>query len=273
MTFSASGYLLGRTPSFACQADPRFSYCLYVPRGPTPEGAPPRLLVAIHDTLRNNQLLRDQFADFAEASNSVVLAPLFPAGLGSAEELDNYKYLRFRDIRFDELLLRMTAEVAARYGVDDARFSMFGFSGGAHFVHRFLYVHPQRVAAAVVAAPGSVTLPVDDYPWWAGVADFERIFGRPLDRDRLRQVPIHLVVGANDTDPGGIVQGRDHPNWVEGAAAAGGNRVERLRSLQAHLQRLGARVTFEELPGVGHEIAPVVQAAIRFLAGSAPRPA
>jgi poly(3-hydroxybutyrate) depolymerase len=273
MTSSASGYLLGRTPSFACQADPRFSYCLYVPRSRMPEGAPPRLLVAIHDTLRNNQLLRDQFADFAEASNSLVIAPLFPAGLGSAEELDNYKYLRFRDIRFDELLLRMTAEVAARYGVDDARFFLFGFSGGAHFVHRFLYVHPERVAAAVVAAPGSVTLPIDDYPWWAGVADFERIFGRPLDWDRMRQVPIHLVVGANDTNPGGIVQGRDHPNWVEGAAAAGGNRVERLRSLHGHLQRLGARATLEELPGVGHEIAPVVQAGIRFLAGSAPRPA
>lgn len=270
MTSSASGYLLGRTPSVACQADPRFSYCLYVPRRRTP---PSRLLVAIHDTLRNNQSLRDLFADFAEASDSLVLAPLFPAGAGSAEELDNYKYLHFRDIRFDELVLHMVAEVAARHGLDDARFSLFGFSGGAHFVHRFLYVHPARVAAAVVAAPGSVTLPVDDYPWWAGVADFERIFGRPIDWERLRQVPVHLVVGADDTNPGGIVQGRDHPNWVEGAAAAGGNRVERLRSLHAHLQRLGARVTLEELPGVGHEIGPVVQAAIRFLAGSAQRPA
>lgn len=270
MTSSASGYLLGRTPSFACQADPRFSYCLYVPRRGTP---PSRLVVAIHDTLRNNQSLRDLFADFAEASDSLVLAPLFPAGAGSAEDLDNYKYLRFRDIRFDELVLHMTAEVAARYGVGDARFSLFGFSGGAHFVHRFLYVHPARVAAAVVAAPGSVTLPVDDYPWWAGVADFERIFGRPIDWECLRQVPIHLVVGTDDTNPGGTVQGRDHPNWVDGAAAAGGNRVERLRSLHAHLQRLGARVTLEELPGVGHEIAPVAQAGIRFLAGSAPLPA
>ena len=269
---SISGYMIGRTPSFACRADQRFSYCLYVPTTFSTR-RPERMLVAMHDTLRNNQLLRDRFAEFAESTNTLVVAPLFPAGIVVPNDLDNYKYLRFADIRFDELLLQMTAEVAQRYGVDDARFSLFGFSGGAHFAHRFLYVHPQRLTSVVVAAPGSVTLPVNDYRWWAGLADFEQVFGRPVPWDRVRQVPIHLVVGSADTDPGGIVQSKDHPNWVQGAAAAGNNRVERLKSLHTHLRRLDTRVSFEELAGVGHEIGPVVQAAIRFLEGSAPRPA
>ncbi len=258
---SAPGFFHGRTPSFACQADPRFSYCLYVPRAPEP--AATRMLIAIHDTARNNQSLRDLFADFAESTNTLVVAPLFPAGIGAADDLDNYKYLRYRDIRFDELVVQMAAEVAARYGVDASRFSLFGFSGGAHFAHRFLYVQPKRIAAVVVAAPGSVTLPVDDYRWWPGLADFEEVFGHAVDWESLRQVPVHLIVGALDTNPGGIVQSKRDPNWVEGAGAAGGDRVERLKSLYAHLRRIGARVTLQELPGVGHELGPVVQAAIR----------
>lgn len=273
MTVSLSAYFTGRTPSYACQADQRFSYCLYVPRSVAEAPAAAHTLVAIHDTLRNNQALRDSLVGFAERTRSLVVAPLFPAGIGDAENLDNYKYLRYRGIEFDELVLSMAAEVAARYGVDDGRFALFGFSGGAHFAHRFLYVHPGRLSAVVAAAPGSVTLPVEDYRWWPGLAGFEEIFGKPVDWEALRKVPVHLLVGANDTNPGGIVQSRDHPNWVDGAAAAGTNRVERLRSLHAALEARGASVSLEELPGVAHEIAPVTEAALRFLTGSRPRPA
>lgn len=274
MTSSPPGYLLGRTPSFACQADPRFSYCLYVPPGYARRIPVARLLVAVHDTSRNNQALRDLLADHAEVSNTIVLAPLFPAGIGSPDDLDNYKYLRYRDIRFDEILLRMVEEVAARYRIDAGRFALFGFSGGAHFAHRMLYVRPERLSRLVAAAPGSVTLPIDNHRWWPGLADFEDVFGHPVDWQALRRVPTHLVVGTEDTNPGGIVQSRDNPNWMEGATDAGANRVERLRSLHAHLQARGARVTLEELPGVGHEIGPVVRAAIRLLAApSTPPPA
>lgn len=265
-------YFTGRTPAVACQADQRFSYCLYVPEAAVEQGPEKvRMLVVIHDTLRNNQALRDAFVELAESTRTIVVAPLFPAGIEEPGNLDNYKYLRYRGIRFDELLLAMTGEVAARYGVSDARFMLFGFSGGAHFAHRFLYAHPSRLSAAVAAAPGSVTLPVEDYRWWPGIGGFEETFGKPVDWTALRRVPLHLVVGALDTDPGGIVQSQDHPNWVEGAAAAGTNRVERLRSLHTALKARGASVSIEELAGAGHELGPVTEAAIRFLKGL-PRP-
>ncbi len=267
MRAGLSAYNLGKTPSFACQADQRFSYCLYVPSKYDERARPARVLVVIHDTQRNNQSLRDAFAEFAEESNTLVIAPLFPAGIAVASDLDNYKYLRFRDIRFDEVLLEMTAEVARRYGVDDARFALFGFSGGAHFAHRLVYVCPDRLRTVVAASPGSVTLPSEEYRWWPGLADFERLFGRPVPWERVRAVPLHLVVGSDDTNPRGIVQSQESPNWVEGAAAAGSNRVERLRTLHAQLKQRGARVTLEELPGVGHELEPVVAAAVRYFRG------
>ncbi len=269
MREAMSGYHVGKTPSFACLADQRFSYCLYVPSAYDERATAARVLVVIHDTQRNNQSLRDAFVDYAEESNTLVVAPLFPAGIAVASDLDNYKYLRFRDIRFDELLLDMTGEIARRYGVDDARFSLFGFSGGAHFAHRFAYVRPERLRAVVAASPGSVTLPSEEYRWWPGIEDFEAIFGKPLPWEGLRMVPLHLVVGSDDTNPRGIVQSKENPNWVEGAAAAGANRVERLRTLHAQLKQRGARVTLEELEGVGHELEPVVAAAVRYFRGLA----
>jgi poly(3-hydroxybutyrate) depolymerase len=254
------GYFTGKTPSFACQADPRFSYCLYVPRQ-----APVRsMLVAVHDTLRNNQALRDAFAEHAEASGTLVLAPLFPAGIGSPHDLDDYKYLHSGGVRYDEVLMAMVDEVASRHAVDAARFALFGFSGGAHFAHRLLYLRPERLAALVIAAPGSVTLPDARLRWWAGLADFETRFGRPVDWDALRQVPVHLVVGAADTDPAGTIGSPDHPLWVEGADTAGANRVERLHTLHSQLLALQCKATLETLPGVGHVVDPAVAAAIRF---------
>jgi hypothetical protein len=99
----------------------------------------------------------------------------------------------------------------------------------------------------------------------AGTRDFAARFGRPVDWNAVRAVPTLLVVGEEDVDPRGIVASSDHPNWVEGANAAGANRVERLRSLHAALAKRQDDVAFEALPGVKHEIEPIVKAAIRFL--------
>ena len=264
MTTSITGYWLGRTPTIACRSDQRFSYCLYVPTRYADRPERPTLLAVLHDTLRDHHALRESFVDYAECANAIVLAPLFPAGIGAAEDLDHYKYLRFGDIHFDELLLAMAAEVAAKYGVDASSFSMFGFSGGAHFSHRFLYAHPARLRALVVGSPGSVTLPTDRHAWWPGLANFASIFGRPVDWNAVRAVPTLLVVGAEDVNPRGIVASSDHPNWVEGANAAGANRVERLRTLHGELAKRQDDVTFQAIPGVKHEIAPIVKAAIRF---------
>jgi predicted esterase len=264
MEFTLSHYFVGKTPSIACQADPRFSYCLFVPAGYRERALQPRILVAVHGTDRINQHLRDHFAEFAEATNTIVIAPLFPGGLLVPDDLDNYKYLSFRGIRFDQVVLAMVEQVASRYQLDASTFMLFGFSGGAHFAHRFFYVCPERLSAVVVAAPGSVTLPNTDRPWWPGLRDYAAIFGRDIPWVEMSKVPIHLVVGSRDTNTFEIVTSREHPNWVEGATAAGANRIERLQSLYRELFALQMQVTHEEVPGVGHELVPLVQAAVRF---------
>lgn len=257
----------GKTLVRAAQYDQRFSYCLYVPISYMPENASAyTLLVAVHGTDRANQSLRDSFAGFAEQHRCIVLAPLFPAGIEDALDVDNYKYIKFAGIRFDQVLLEMIEEVQETYRLPQQRFLLFGFSGGAHFAHRFLYLYPERVLASTIAAPGSVTLITDEHDWWVGLGNIEEVFGQGLDLATLAKVPIMLTVGAEDTDTQHIITDSRSPKWMEGATLAGTNRIDRLETLYSNFKSHSLQVSKAILPGVKHEVLPHTQSAARFFA-------
>lgn len=89
----------------------------------------------------------------------------------------------------------MIDEVAGRYGVNAERFLLYGYSGGGHFAHRFFYLHPERLKAVSIGAPGSVTLPDENHDYWVGCRNLEALFGKRLDIPAMRTVPVHQVVG------------------------------------------------------------------------------
>lgn len=257
----------GRTTGFASQSDPRFSYWLHVPRcyrtqAASAAGRP--MLVAVHGTDRNVPMLRSLFEEFSERHGVLVLAPHFPAGLGNPEDVDAYKYLRAFGVNYDEALLGIVQEVAARYGCDARQFLLFGFSGGAHFAHRFWYLYPERLRGLVVAAPGSVTLPTQEEEWWVGIKGVEERFGRKVDLAAMSAVPTLLTVGADDTAPDLITHQEGSVYWMKGANAAGRTRVDRLRKLRDALRAKNIPVAYRELPGVAHTYPPVVEAAAQF---------
>lgn len=266
-----SFYELGATSLFACRADQRFSYCLYIPESYEEEGDRTYpLVILIHGTERAAQGFRDRYADFAERHQCVLLAPLFPCGIEEPGELDNYKYLEYRGIRFDRLLLAMVEEVSQRYRLDAARFLMHGFSGGGHFVHRFLYLHPERLKAVSIGAPGFVTLPDDSKPWWVGTGGMEAALGRPLRLEPLRRVQVQMVVGALDTETWEITANELSPRWMPGVNDAGGTRIERLRTLERSFRARGIPVRFDLVEGVGHEeFAPALVARVETFLGAA----
>ena len=66
---------------------------------------------------------------------------------------DGYKYLSEPGLRYDEILLDMVAEVAERWELPVRRFGLFGFSGGAQFVNRFLLLRPHRCGPPRSARP------------------------------------------------------------------------------------------------------------------------
>ncbi|MCA0921415.1 alpha/beta hydrolase family protein [Pseudooceanicola nanhaiensis] len=254
-------YQRGATVAFSCKADPRFCYVLYVPEDLDDRPAdapPPRLLVGVHGTGRANIGYRDSFVEFARYNNCVVLAPLFPVGVLGDENGNGYKYIEEGDIRYDKVLLAMVEEVEAKLGLSFPKFMLFGFSGGGHFTHRFLYLHPERLSAVCIGAPGSVTLIDDSRDWWVGTRDMEARFGKALDLGAVAKVEGLVVVGAVDRETWEITHKPGSRHWMEGANDAGETRIDRATSLTASLQNAGMTVELIKVPNEAHRMEGMV---------------
>jgi poly(3-hydroxybutyrate) depolymerase len=260
-------YLSGKTPLIAAQHDQRLSYCLYVPKAHDPAGPALPLVVLQHGTARTAMRYRDEYAEWAEQAGCVLLAPLFPGGIDKRGDLHNFKFLKFGELRFDLELLSIVDELAEQYNVTTDRFHLHGFSGGGQFAHRFFLLHPDRLAGVSIGAPGRITRLDDSQQWWLGTKDVEEIFGAPVDLAALREVPVQLVVGADDVatweinNPGGA-------NWMDGAEKAGRTRIERLRTLRRDYTDNGITVRFDLVPGVAHSgsrVRPAVQSFLTSL--------
>ncbi|RMC29918.1 alpha/beta hydrolase [Paracoccus alkanivorans] len=259
-------YKRGKTTIFACKADPRFSYCLYVPEDLDTAGQPD-LVVAVHGTARMQFQYREAFAEFGRYNNAVVLAPLFPVGVRGDDDADGYKYILEGDIRYDQVLLSMVAEVEVMLDCRFPPFLMFGFSGGGHFTHRFLILHPDKLKAVSIGAPGSVTLLDSSRDWWVGIRNLRELFGRDLDVEALRRVKVHLAVGAADVETWEIQHQVGSKRYMEGANDAGRTRIERNNSLKTSLEQHGITVMQDIVPGVAHSMHGVLPYTMRFFRG------
>jgi pimeloyl-ACP methyl ester carboxylesterase len=191
---------------------------------------------------------------------------MFPANAGENGNADGYKYLFEDTVAYTDVLEAMVAALEADTGHKFGPALFFGISGGAQFAHRYAIVRPENVAAASIAAPGSVTLPGRSESWWTGTGDLADRFGRPLDLDALRTVKFHLCVGSLDLDTSEILpERRSHPDYqIEGAALAGKTRVDRLLSLAKTLSELGIPCETEIVSGASHQLDPLLHRAKRF---------
>lgn len=249
---STGYYYSGESTQFACRADQRFSYCLYVPsRYSNRTGSLP-LVVLQHGTGRRGPQYRDNFADFAELHNVVVLAPLFPAAIDDPNDLHNFKFIKYHDIRFDLVLLSMVAEVSEKLDIEAEKFFLHGFSGGGQFAHRFFYLHPDRLRAVSIGAPGRLTLIDDTQDWWLGWRGMEDALGIAPKPELLAAVPVQMIVGDSDVETWEINNPGDS-NWMDGVEKSGATRVERLQTLKRNFEEHGISVQFDLVPGVAHE--------------------
>ncbi|MBD3744598.1 MAG: alpha/beta hydrolase [Sphingopyxis terrae] len=209
-----------------------------------------RLVVAIHGSSRGVAAYRDALTDFAKRERCVILAPLFPIGPLGDGNGDGYKFLVEGDIRYDTVLLKMIEEIEGELGYGFGPILLSGFSGGGQFAHRFFYAHPERLLAASIGAPGIITRidPLRDY--WLGTRNWETIFGRPIDVEAMRRVPVRILVGEHDAKPLGFGPFNLSPEDIE---RIGRTRLERSAFLAEDFQGLGIDVERVVMPGVGHE--------------------
>ena len=236
--------------------EPRFGYLTHVP---VAAASSRQTLVVIHGSDFQHESMCRYFAALAEETGCVVLAPLFaPAGAANPDP-DGFKFLRSSHADYDRVLLDMVDGAAGRLGCARERFFLFGFSGGAQFAHRFLYVHPARLHAVSIAAPGMVTLIDPARPTWVGTAGLGALYGHELDLPQVQRVTVQLLVGSEDgkSHVGGA--GQEHYNH------AGANRIERLRTLRTNYQAHGIAVSHREVAGAAHDFEPLAAAAVPFL--------
>ncbi|MNX68930.1 hypothetical protein D3C86_1001320 [compost metagenome] len=246
-------YDLGHSTVFSARTDPRFSYCMYVPPHIDTAKHPMELVVIMHGTGRAFVEYRDAFAEFARWNDCIVLCPLFPVGPLGDGNRDGFKQLREGEIRYDQVLLDMVAEVGEKFGRDFKQFALFGYSGGGQFVNRYALLHPESLWAVSIGAPGSVTLLDPDQDWWVGVRDAEARFGKRIDVEALKQVAVHMIVGKADLETWEITHREGGKFFMPGANAAGKNRPERLESLRRSFEAAGVNVTLDMVENVPHD--------------------
>jgi pimeloyl-ACP methyl ester carboxylesterase len=259
-------YDYGQTAIFASSADPRLHLLLYVPPAAA-EGRKVDLLVAVHGTGRTSAIdFRDGFSEFGLFHDCAILCPIFPVNVLGDGARSGYKYMQEGDIRYDEVVLSMVAEMAAKYHQDWSTFAIFGFSGGGHFAHRFAILHPEKLWAASIGAPGSVTLLDPSRDWWVGIRDLEARFGKAFDGEALSNLPVHMVVGDADVETWEISHKPGSTYYMDGANDAGATRPERLDALAASFRSAGVNVTVDKVAGVSHDRIKVLGHVKSFLA-------
>jgi poly(3-hydroxybutyrate) depolymerase len=261
-------YDLGASTIFAYAADPRFSYCTFAPANLSAAAEPPELVVIVHGTGRSFVEYRDAFAQFARWNNCIVLCPLFPAGVLGDGNRDGFKQMREGDIRYDGVLLGMVDEVGRKFGADFHKFGLFGYSGGGQYVNRFCYLHPERLWALSIGAPGSVTLIDPNQDWWVGMRNFATLFGQPFNLEALKRVPVHMIVGNADIETWEITHKEGGKFYMKGANDAGRTRPERIESLRRSFVNAGVDVTLDALNNVAHDGLSCVDSVQDFLAGA-----
>ena len=292
-------FLINDVPNSSLQADPRVLYAAFIPDEHYPQSPndPTKLplLVAVHGTGRRNDRYIDLWRQFAINNHCCIIAPIFPCLVTSPTDVDGYHYLGRQpasnssvyekimkskvevpkiyakvdnpDVRYDLLLLAILDEVAIRWpAIDTSKVLMTGFSGGGQFVHRFVYLHPDRLLAANVGAPGSVTNLDIERPWPAGLKDVEDVFGQCVDVEALGRLPIMVSVGGEDKIGNApkarrLIKGDAFGNEEE----VNKTRVQKATELVEHWRRLSLNVEFEVVPGAKHEMDKVNVAVEPFM--------
>lgn len=236
--------------------DARFGYLAHVPRA---AARSLQTLVVIHGSDFRHEVMCRYFAMLAAETGCVVLAPLFAPSGAANPDPNGFKFLRSSHAEYDRVLLDMVDAAGERLACARERFFLFGFSGGAQFAHRFLYVHPTRLHAVSIAAPGMVTLIDPARPAWVGTRGLGALCGNELNLPQVQRVAVQLLVGSEDVKPhvGGAAQ--------EDYNHAGGNRIERLRTLRTNYQAHGIPVSHREVAGAAHDFEPLAAAAVPFL--------
>ena len=231
------------------------------------------VVFVMHGVNRDADRYRDEWADLARRHDFIAVVPQFsradfPGALGY-----NTGYFteangtpRPRALWSFAAIEPLFDDVRARFGTEVARYSIYGHSAGAQFVHRFVLFMPEaRIDQAISANAGWYTMPElqTGFPYGLG--------NTPVDEGALAAAlgkRVTVLLGTADTD-------RADPDLrkTPEADAQGLHRFARGQAFFAAAQRAAERLetplrwSIRTVPGVGHSNGQMAKAAAPLLAG------
>ncbi len=167
--------------------------------------------LSVHDAAAS--VLVDSKRAWADELGVPLLVPVFPrpASVSFYTHALDRGTIQTKEpslMRLDLQLINMVEDARARlssYGKTiDSKVFMVGVSAAGSFVSRFLMLHPDRVKAASIGAPGfGPIVPVSSFngqtlPYPEGVADLATLTGQPFDATSFGNVPLQVWVGDQD---------------------------------------------------------------------------
>jgi dienelactone hydrolase len=208
--------------------------------------------------------------EVADRLGVAVLMPLFPRPRAAGSDDNLYLHalsraaLATRTPALARVDLQLIAMIDAARGRLGARVLIAGFSAAGSFANRFTVLHPDRVLAAAVGAPGGWPIaPVAEagmtYP--VGIADVAALTGAAVDLAALRRVELFFFLGAEDRND--AVPYRDSFSAADEALVMqrfGATPVARWDAAQRLYREAGLSATFRLYPGAGHEVTPEMSA-------------
>jgi len=230
------------------------------------------MVVVMHGVNRDADRYRDEWSGLARKYRMIVVVPEFAEAdfpgargynTGFLTEADGTP--RPRALWSFALIEPLFDTVRERFGTQVPRYSIYGHSAGAQFVHRFVMFMPEaRIELAIAANAGWYTMPdpATAFPYGTG--------GSPIAADSLKPAlakPLVVLLGTADNDPA-APDLRITPE----ASLQGLHRYARGKSFyaagRAAATRLGTPFGWRlrRVPGVGHKNGLMAQAAARVIA-------
>ncbi len=259
-----------------------YSYVLFIPK--SAEGKPSSyLLVEPNNTGHPSDDLDIHYAAaVALARDSSVgnfvavklgvplLVPVFPR----PSSLENvYTHSLDRDTiliskgplkRLDLQLLAMVADARERLAAMgrplNQKILLNGFSASGLFANRFTFLHPEAVAAAAFGGVnGFIMLPIAEVDSHSlnfplGLADFEKIAGRPFDRAAFNAVPQFAYMGQKDENDAVLYDDAYSDDERKLVFSLFGRTMmpDRWEAVQAVYHKQDLPVRFKTYDGIGH---------------------
>jgi poly(3-hydroxybutyrate) depolymerase len=229
------------------------------------------VVFVMHGVNRNADEYRDQWHDLANEHDFLLVVPEFSQrGFPGAERYNLGNVIDQDGKVVNEAQWSYSAiepifdEVRRRFSMTTERYSLYGHSAGAQFVHRFIFHVPSARVSQIVSANAG----------WYMMPDYEQIFpygleGSAVSRERLQaalQLPVTILLGEMDTDP-------EHPNLrrTPEATAQGEHRLARGYSFfdaaRAYSGRLDVPFNWQlvTVPGADHDNRLMAPAALPYL--------